>query len=73
MKTLKIEDFNKLPVGRRVMVYTPDIIDKPIEGIIEKNEYIVDKYVQLSNGDEIFAFNIEGIWGIDENGNREEL
>jgi len=73
MKTLKIEDFNKLPVGRRVMVYAPDIIDTPIEGIIEKNEYIVDKYVQLGNGDEIFAFNIEGIWGIDKDGNREEL
>lgn len=73
MKTLKIEDFNKLTVSREVMVYAPDVCEKPVKGIIEGNEYVVDKYVQLPNGDEIFAFDIKGIWGIDKHGNREEL
>jgi len=73
MKTLKIEKFNKLAVGRKVMVYAPNIADKPVKGTIEENRYIVDKYVQLNNGDEIFTFDIEGIWGIDKDGNREEL
>ncbi len=73
MKTLKIEDFNKLPVGRRVMIYAPDVTNKPVAGRIESNEYVVDKYVELENGEKIFAFDIKGIWGIDKDGNREEL
>jgi len=73
METLKIDDFNKLQIGQRVKVYAPDVCDKVMTGRIEGNEYVVDKYVELDNGEEIFFFDIKGIWGIDKNGNREEL
>jgi len=73
MKTITTKEFNKLPIGRRVKVYAPDVCDNPVEGYIDKNKFVVDKYVTMTNGDEIFAFQIKGIWGIDKNGNREEL
>lgn len=73
MRIITVEEFNKIRAGRKVMVYAPDVSDNLIKGRIRKNKFIVDKYVELTNGDEIFAFQIKGIWGIDKNGNREEL
>lgn len=73
MKAITIKEFNEIPTGRKVMVYAPTVSDNPVEGHIDENKIGTDKYVTMRNGDEIFAFEIKGICGIDKNGNREEL
>lgn len=73
MKTLTVKDFNKIPLKKRVIVWAPDVSKSLMNGHIEGNEYLKDNFVQLDNGEEIFVNEIKAIWGVNENGEREEL